>query len=245
MLTVYHNKSFLDLISPILNYNTDECIQITIWFLSVQTVQYEGIYLCLSVYHTTGHNVNGLCTTHVKETITIYSCLVSGLNIMKRGVKKYFREPWLGFYFYCEPWIVSYFLREPWIDIPLFSLWFVNWVLFSSWTVNWILYFPCDSWLTSFLFPWTVNFAYYLREFSNVSPKIHMSFIVMIRNWFLMFDIALLFSEMWRRLATISYLKLNYESWHNACTSDFKTRFSKGGFREGGGGGPPPSFFKL
>ena len=169
-------------------------------------------------------------------------------STLTRGVKRYFREPWLGFYFYCEPWIVSYFLREPWMDLPLFSLWFVNWVLFSREPWIGILYFPCDSWLTSFLFPWTVNFAYYLREFSNFPPKIHMSFIVMIRNWFLMIDIGALFSEMWRRLATISYLKLNYESWHNACTSDFKrdyTRVSKGGLRGGGQEVGPPPFFST
>ena len=140
-------------------------------------------------------------------------------------------------YFLCDSWIEFYFPREPWIGI---------------------LYFPCDSWLTSFLFPWTVNFAYYLREFSNFSPKIHMSFIVMIRNWFPMIDIGLLFSEIWRRLATISYLKLNYESWHNPCTSDFKrdyTRVLPRADLEGGWTGgqsppfstwfPPPLFFKL
>ena len=162
-----------------------------------------------------------------------------------RGVKRYFREPYWAFiftvnrelcliffmnreltspYFLCDSWIDFYFLREPWIGI---------------------LYFPCDSWLTSFLFPWTVNFAYYLREFSNFPPKIHMSLIVMIRNWCLMIDICLLLSEMWRRLATISYLELNYESWHNAYTSEFKrdyTRVSKGGFRGQQGVAPPPPF---
>ena len=29
-----------------------------------------------------GHNVNGLCITHVKETITIYSFLVSDLKVI-------------------------------------------------------------------------------------------------------------------------------------------------------------------
>ena len=36
-----------------------------------------------------------------------------------------------------------------------------------------------------------------------------MSFTVMIRNWFLMIDIGLLFSEMRRRSAAISYQKLD------------------------------------
>ena len=76
----------------------------------------------------------------------------------------------------------------------------MNCVLFG------LLYFPCDSWLTSFRFPWTVNLVYYLREFSNCSPRIHMSrstsvyihLPLMIRNWFLMIDIhvGLLLSEM-------------------------------------------------
>ena len=119
----------------------------------------------------------------------------------KRGVKGYFREPWLGSYFFCEPWIVSYFLREPWIDLPLFSLWFVNWVLFSSWTVN----------LDSFIFPVIRDWPlFFFREpwilfiiFVNVSPQIHMSrstslyihLPLTIRNWFLMIDIGLLITR--------------------------------------------------
>ena len=89
----------------------------------------------------------------------MYTC------ICQRGVKRYFREPWLGFYFYCEPWIVSYFLREPWIDLPLFSLWFVNWVLFSSWTVNWNPLF--SLWFVIDLFSFSVN-----REFCLLSSWI-------------------------------------------------------------------------
>ena len=140
---------------------------------------------------------------------------------LMRGVKRYFREPWLGSYFFCEPWIVSYFLREPWIDLPLFSLWFVNWVLFSSWTVNWTPLFSLWFVINSFLFPWIVNFAYYLRELSNFPPQIHRcldlySFTVMIRNWLLMIDIGLLFSEMWREL------------WHTTtCTSAFKREYTR------------------
>ena len=61
-------------------------------------------------------------------------------------------------YFLCDSWIEFYFLREPWIGI---------------------LYFPCDSIVIDLFSAWTVNFAYYLREFSNFSPKkFHVSFIV-------------------------------------------------------------------
>ena len=171
-----------------------------------------------------GFNLNGDNGIPKRRQSIQPKTATEGRSIM-RGVKRYFREPWLGFYFYCEPWIVSYFLREPWIDLPLFSLWFVNWVLFSSWTVNWNPLF--SLWFVIDLFfrePWIL-----LIIFVNfpIPPQKSMSFIVMIRNWFLMIDIGLLFSEMWRRLATISYLKLNYESWHNACTSDFKRDYTR------------------
>ena len=41
-----------------------------------------------------------------------------------------------------------------------------------------------------------------------------------------MIDIGLLFSEMWRRSATISYQKLNYESWHST-TPAFKREYTR------------------
>ena len=121
----------------------------------------------------------------------------------------------------------------PWTVIGLlFLLWTVNCVLFSSWTVNWpplifsvirelssIIFVNRE--LESFIFPVIRDWPlFFFREpwilpiiFVNfpIFPPKSMSFIVMIRNWLLMIDICLLFSEMWRRSATISYQKLNYK----------------------------------
>ena len=120
----------------------------------------------------------------------------------------------------------------PWTVIGLlFLLWTVNCVLFSSWTVNWppLIFsvirelssiFFVNRELESFIFhvirdwplfffrePWILPIIFV--NFLIFPPK-SMSFIIMIRNWLLMIDICLLFSEMWRRSETISYQKLNY-----------------------------------
>ena len=90
--------------------------------------------------------------------------------------------------------------------------------------------FLCDSWLTLFFFreSWIlliifVNFPIFFLKFICLDLYL---FTVMIRNWLLMIDIGLLFSEMWRRSATISYQKLNYESWHTP-SSDFKREYTR------------------
>ena len=106
-------------------------------------------------------------------------------------------------------WNECYFLRELWIGL---------------------LYFLCDSWLTLFFFRelWIllitfVNFP--IPPLKSICLDLY-SFTVMIRNWLLMIDIGLLFSEMWRRLATISHQKLSYESWHTT-TSAFKREYTR------------------
>ena len=120
---------------------------------------------------TGGHNEEWDPSTH-QDGVSADGTQDSTLT---RGVKRYFREPWLGFYFYCEPWIVSYFLREPWIDLPLFSLWFVNWVLFSLWAVNWNPLF--SLWFVIDLFSFSVNCEFcllssWIFQFSPQNPYV-------------------------------------------------------------------------
>ena len=146
----------------------------------------------------------------------------------------------------------------------------MNCVLFSSWTVNWpplifsvirelSFIFFVNRELESFIFPVIRDWPlFFFREpwilpiifvnFPIFPHKIHMSFIVMIRNWFLVIDIGLLFSEMWRRLVTISYMYLKLKSWHNACTSDFKRDYTRVFPRAdlgGGGDRRSPPFFNV
>ena len=65
----------------------------------------------------------------------------------------------------------------------------------------------------------------------------------MIRNWFLMIDIGLLFSE---NVTTVSdHIISETKSWHNACTFDFKRDYTRVFPRADLGGGRPPPFFNV
>ena len=161
----------------------------------------------------------------------------------------------------------------PWTVIGLlFLLWTVNCVLFSSWTVNWpplifsvirelSFIFFVNRELESFIFPVIRDWPlFFFREpwilpiiFVNFlippPPKIHMSFIVMIRNWFLMIDIDRHRFIVLRNVTTVSdhilsetKLRIMAQCLHIGLQERLHTRFSKGGFRGGGAGGRPPPF---